>query len=744
MVTLCIGINDYASPKIKDLSYAEPDATALAERLRTLYGYETVLLLGKDATRAAIGKKLREYKEQLGEKDVLIVYFAGHGQVIELPSHGRAGFLVPQDADLDLDDRGNLNAWAAEALEMRRFVDSLADMRTHHVLLIADACCSGFMTKRGAFEQRKDLHLLLSEPSRVVLAATTERQAAGEDWKTGHGFFTGALLEQVARKDAASVTDLFVEIRKRVSHDAKEMLPQMAKVGDGDGEFVFIPLEVPEHDIQVALRGGLEHALKGVYERAMRRVAERTRLEDVLDVFNAVDYRFSTKPREREKVWQEKFERFEENAQIGDELAMVALHYCYAKGMGTVDKDAEKAYRWAMRAYESGHGAGKHALAHCYAEGLGVGRNKAAAESLLRDSADFVLSKYALHEEMLRELLSTPVGDKVPLNAKVALGADERTRLLADLQAAADGGVDAARSGLAYLSCYGIKGWCDLRLMSSLNDVSGIPSVGQNLILVAAVNNVLHFRLFDADGKMVVDTDEKRLTGQTRQIEDLRKELQRLWPPHPFTKVLFVGHRERVITAVTSIVGHTVNAIVEARPKESLELLEAEAHHRGSVLAHHYLACIYRDGIPEVVKPDPQKLLPHARTAAEAGLARAQNLLARAYLAAPGVARDYAEARQWAELADSQGNTNATVALFQIYFNGWGVPKDFKKAAEYAERGDAAGNRSSIFFRGFLYWNGFYYPKDPDKALPFFQRAGATGRDGRVALGGSLLSVEVR
>ena len=96
--------------------------------------------------------------------------------------------------------------------------------------------------------------------------------------------------------------------------------------------------------------------------------------------------------------------------------------------------------------------------AHCYAEGLGVGKNKAAAESMLRDSADFVLSKYALHEEMLGALLSTPVGDKVPLDAKVSLGAEERTRLIADLQAAADGGVDAARCGLAYLSCYGIKG----------------------------------------------------------------------------------------------------------------------------------------------------------------------------------------------------------------------------------------------------------------------------------------------
>ena len=285
------------------------------------------------------------------------------------------------------------------------------------------------------------------------------------------------------------------------------MLPQMAHMGDGDGEFVFIPLQVPEHDIQVALRGGLDHALKGVYERALRRVAQRTRLEDVLDVFNAVDYRFSTKPREREKLWQEKFERFEENAEIDDELAMVALHYCYAKGLGT-DKDQEKAYRWAMRAHEVGHGAGKHALAHCYAEGLGVGRNKAAADALLRDSAaDFLLSKYRLHEERLWQLLSVPAGKKVPLDAKLSLGADERTRLLADLQAAADGGVEAARCGLAYLACYGIKG------------------------------------------------------------------------------------------------------IIEARPNENLRLLEAEAHHRGSVLAHYYLACISWDGIPGVVTPDPQKLL---------------------------------------------------------------------------------------------------------------------------------------
>ena len=96
-------------------------------------------------------------------------------------------------------------------------------------------------------------------------------------------------------------------------------------------------------------------------------------------------------------------------------------------------------------------------------------------------------------------------------------------------------------------------GGFDLRLMSSLNDVSGIPTEGKNLIIVAAVNNVLRFRICAGDGKVVVDTDEKSLTEQARQIEDLREQLKSLWPPHELTW----SDKDRIITAVTSIVGHT-------------------------------------------------------------------------------------------------------------------------------------------------------------------------------------------
>jgi serine/threonine protein kinase len=101
-----------------------------------------------------------------------------------------------------------------------------------------------------------------------------------------------------------------------------------------------------------------------------------------------------------------------------------------------------------------------------------------------------------------------------------------------------------------------LKG-CNLLLLSSVDDVRGIPTAGKRLIVVAAVKNavknVLYLRIFDGDGQMVVDTDETKLTTQAGPIKDLRKQLESLWPPHHLTE----SEKTRVIAAVTSIVGRT-------------------------------------------------------------------------------------------------------------------------------------------------------------------------------------------
>jgi photosystem II stability/assembly factor-like uncharacterized protein len=92
----------------------------------------------------------------------------------------------------------------------------------------------------------------------------------------------------------------------------------------------------------------------------------------------------------------------------------------------------------------------------------------------------------------------------------------------------------------------------DLRLMS-WGDGSGVPTSGTNLVIVGIDNNgLLHIRIFDADGSLVTDTDETKLSStQAGAIATLKQQLPGLLPPHVLTSV----EKAQVLSEVTSIVG---------------------------------------------------------------------------------------------------------------------------------------------------------------------------------------------
>ena len=92
----------------------------------------------------------------------------------------------------------------------------------------------------------------------------------------------------------------------------------------------------------------------------------------------------------------------------------------------------------------------------------------------------------------------------------------------------------------------------ELELGSTLNYDGGGPIGGSNLVLVAEVNGVLHFRIFDGASKRVVDTDEKTLAKKARQIEALHKQLAPLWRQDEVIR----SDQERIIAAVKSIVDY--------------------------------------------------------------------------------------------------------------------------------------------------------------------------------------------
>ena len=407
-----------------------------------------------------IAESIDRHGESLGEDDCLIVYFAGHGKVIDLPSSGRAGYLLPYDAELDLHDTSDPARWAEEAIDVRELAARTSKLRTKHVLLVADACASGFMTSRGDIKARLDLQTILTKPSRAVITATTENQAAGEDLNKKHGYFTAALLDRLERlsasSEAASVTDLFAEVRNVVTRETnKAMTPQMSNVGEG--EFVFLPKSIPAEIIKAAIDDEAMAApstLSGIVDRNVKRTARMTTFKDVLDAYQAYDYHFSSEPAKGEMHWRSRRQRFEENASLTDPLAMAGMHFVEARGFGQA-ADPAKAYSWAVKAYQTGDPAGMHVLGRCYLDGIGVEKNKSAGQELTRAAAEagFPMGKFALAQETLSKLEATKRGESV------SLGAGELERARAHLKFAADSGVNEAVRTLASLLLVGEGGF---------------------------------------------------------------------------------------------------------------------------------------------------------------------------------------------------------------------------------------------------------------------------------------------
>jgi eukaryotic-like serine/threonine-protein kinase len=100
---------------------------------------------------------------------------------------------------------------------------------------------------------------------------------------------------------------------------------------------------------------------------------------------------------------------------------------------------------------------------------------------------------------------------------------------------------------------------CDLHLLSSAEASSCVPMAGKNLLVVAAAGGELQFRLFDEDGKQIVDVTSSAAADNDSRVLALRDRLNSLWSPHQLTTI----EKHGIVAAVTSILGFTLNDAIE-------------------------------------------------------------------------------------------------------------------------------------------------------------------------------------
>lgn len=184
---VAVGINNYADPRL-NLDYSVADAHSVAEVLKNkkngdIAQADTVALFNKKATKHAIVEAITDAGNHQ-PADILAVYFAGHGVVID-----GEWYFLPYETTL----HAQPEYFTQVGLSGQEIKDLLIATQAQKIILFIDSCYSG--AGLDAFNylinaQRYMGRNLSRSVGIVVLTAARKNQKAAELPDLGHGLFT--------------------------------------------------------------------------------------------------------------------------------------------------------------------------------------------------------------------------------------------------------------------------------------------------------------------------------------------------------------------------------------------------------------------------------------------------------------------------------------------------------------------------------------------------------------------------
>lgn len=238
---LIIGNNKYAS--MPTLNTSANDAKAVADVLRSRYGFQTKLLI--NANRYQIMTAFNELRQSLTDKDNLLIYYAGHG---EIDKSDESAYWLPTDAEPN-----NTANW----LSSYNITKYLSVIPAKHILVIADSCYSGAMTQGAIVRLPKDmpedkrekwLKFMMNRKARTVMTSGGEEPVL-DSGGGNHSVFAKALLNTLrSRKGMMVDYELFRIVSGQVKKSAAmvgfQQSPEYAALqhaGHEGSPFFFVP-----------------------------------------------------------------------------------------------------------------------------------------------------------------------------------------------------------------------------------------------------------------------------------------------------------------------------------------------------------------------------------------------------------------------------------------------------------------------------------------------------------------------
>ncbi|MGE0502675.1 MAG: caspase family protein [Rhizobiaceae bacterium] len=231
------------------LSTPFEDADAVAAILKQRYGFETeatlpggqaVPLVLRDATRRDIETVLYRIGLVAGEKDTVLIYYAGHGIYEERTT---IAFWVPSDAEAGV---------PISYLSASTISEAIQRMQAGKVIVISDSCFSGALLRGGGDpaqpidQAARDRALLsLSQKRSRVLISSGNNEPVEDLGGAGHSIFARALLNGLEKMehDAFSARELFdgwILPTVIANSDQEPQYRPIERTGHEGGDIVFV------------------------------------------------------------------------------------------------------------------------------------------------------------------------------------------------------------------------------------------------------------------------------------------------------------------------------------------------------------------------------------------------------------------------------------------------------------------------------------------------------------------------
>ena len=242
---LIIGIDKYEN--VRSLDYAVKDAEDIQSMLMDKFNFQQdniVLLKNEQATQASILQEFSNITKKANDNDRVLIFFAGHGETIDLPDGGEMGFLLPVDGD-----KTDLYLSAIKMEELRT-LSLLSDAK--HILYLVDACYGGIVSvgARGLDAESTPNYLdkITKYKSRQIISAGGRGEEVIEKAEWGHSAFTKNLLSGLRDSKAdtdsdgiITVQELGTYLQKKVTIDSdNRQTPKTRNLSSDEGEFVFV------------------------------------------------------------------------------------------------------------------------------------------------------------------------------------------------------------------------------------------------------------------------------------------------------------------------------------------------------------------------------------------------------------------------------------------------------------------------------------------------------------------------